>query len=166
MRPPHRYYLSLGSNVEPETNLASAIQRLREHGVVRDISGIWESAPVGAAGPNFLNLCISYEVGLTESQLKARVLRPIEAALGRMRSEDKNAPRTMDIDIVMRDGQLSSATRWANAYVILPMAELLPGFLHPLTRKRLSQMAIQAAQTTWIVRREPMLTPQGRANQV
>ena len=150
----HKFYLSLGSNVEPDKNLAAAMARLRERGIIRETSSVWESPAVGAPGPNFLNLCVSYEAQVGENELKTRIIRPIESALGRIRSHDKNSPRTIDIDIVMVDGRPLSLDRWEHAFVALPMSELRPQLSHPLTHHGPAHMAPEHANAAWIVRRQ------------
>src|SRR5918993_2783170 len=54
----HLAYLSLGSNIQPETNLVRAIERLGQYGRLEKISSAWESQSVGADGPNYLNACV------------------------------------------------------------------------------------------------------------
>lgn len=148
----HKFYLSLGSNIEPAVNLVHAINELRKYGEIGEISSPWESRPVRSAGPNFLNICLSFIAGLNEEDLKFQILRPVETALGRVRTLDKDAPRTIDIDVIMMDGRPLNAERWGNAFVISPMAELLPHFAHPLSRKQLVEAALEAQAATWIVR--------------
>jgi len=158
MSKPHRFYLSLGSNIRPASNLAEAIHQLRTHGTFREISSVWESRAVGSSGPNYLNLCVSFVITLGVKDLKARILRPVEATLGRVRSGDKNAPRTIDIDPLMIDDRPLSLRRWANAFVVLPMAELWPELIHPVTHKPLSEVARETQGATWIMRRPKALT--------
>lgn len=140
----HEFYLGLGSNVEPEPNLAKAIGRLGEYGEILAYSSVWESQAVGSAGPNFLNLCIQFAAQQEEQDLKFQVLRPIETTLGRVRTGDKNAPRTIDIDILVVDGEPVNPQRWGQAFVVLPMAELLPNLVHPLSGETLAQAAAAA----------------------
>ncbi len=149
----HEFYLGLGSNIEPEANLRLAIGRLKEHGEILALSSVWESRAVGSEGPNFLNLCAHFAAEEREEGLKSSVLRPIEASMGRLRTGDKNAPRTIDIDILVVDGKAVNPNRWSNAFVIVPLAELLPDFEHPLDGKRMAQAATAAREQTWIVRR-------------
>jgi len=149
----HRYYLSLGSNIEPERNLAGAIQRLRSFGEVQEISSVWESHAVGSDGPNFLNLCVGFAVPVGVSGLKRDIVESVETALDRARTTDKNAPRTIDIDILMQDGQPLNLQRWGHVFVVLPMAELLPDMPHPISGKRLEEEAIERGASTWIRRR-------------
>ena len=70
-------------------------------------------------------------------------IRPIEARLGRIRSADKNAPRTIDPDIVRFDEQLLNIEFWAYAFVVVPLAELMPDFIHPVRGERLSKVVEQ-----------------------
>lgn len=161
MSVPHRFYLSLGSNVRPEANLAGAIDELRRYGQVEEISSAWESRPVGAAGPNFLNVCLLFVAALKDTELKSRIVRPVETALGRVRSHNKGAPRPIDIDVIMMDGRPLNRELWTNAFVVLPMAELLPHFIHPVIHRPLVEAAPEAQAATWIVRRPQALGRSG-----
>lgn len=149
----HSYYLSLGSNIEPEQNLKAAIQALRRFGTILEGSSTWESPAIGSDGPNFLNICIGFEAGMTAEELKAEVLDGIEKSLGRERTGDPNSPRTIDIDVIMVDGRAVDAPRWEHPYVLVPMAEILPESRHPITQERLIDAAEKAKASTWIHRR-------------
>ena len=149
----HRMILSLGSNIEADANLPKAIQMLREVGEVEAISSVWESESVGFDGPNFLNACVQFLTPLAPVEFKENVIRPIESKLGRVRSSDKNAPRTIDIDIVLCDDQPLNTEFWEYAFVLVPLAELIPDFVHPITGEILSEMAQQAQGQVWIERR-------------
>jgi 2-amino-4-hydroxy-6-hydroxymethyldihydropteridine diphosphokinase len=161
MAPSHRYFLSLGSNVQPEENLARAIRHLREHGKVEAISSIWESQAVGSSGPNFLNLCLSIVSPLEHSQFKESVARDVESRMGRQRGSDRSAPRTIDIDVLMVDDAPVNPERWRHPFVIMPLAELLPHFPHPIDHEPLSQVAQKRRAETWIVPRAGVL-PEGK----
>lgn len=153
MRRSHKFYLSLGSNIAPEANLAEAVARLGTHGRIEDVSSVWESRPLGSTGPNFLNVCVLFVAPLVEKNLRSDVLRRVEAELGRVRSSDKNAPRTIDIDPLMMDGRALNLARWEHPFVIMPMAELCPDLVHPTRREAMSEVARQIQSTIWIVRR-------------
>jgi 2-amino-4-hydroxy-6-hydroxymethyldihydropteridine diphosphokinase len=155
----HRAYLSIGSNIEPETHLPKAIQLLREVGQVMDVSSIWETEAVGSDGPNFLNVCVLFLTPLQPIDLKEQVIRPIEARLGRVRSVDKNAPRTIDLDIVLFDEQPLKMKFWDYAFVVVPLAELLPDFQHPVRREKLSRVSAQLQSQVWIVPRVDVSIP-------
>lgn len=157
----HNYYLNLGSNIQPEINLAKAIDLLREHGEVKAVSNAWESHAIGSSGPNFLNASLLFATAVNPAELKHQVIRPIESALGRVRSRNKNAPRTLDIDIMIVDGKPVNVERWNNPFVVLPMAELVPDFIHPSARQKISQVAKQMSTQTWIIKRQGILKSSG-----
>lgn len=151
-------FVSLGSNIDPERNLARALRRLAERVAVRDVSRVWRSRPVGGTGGDFLNAAVALETPLDAVALKYDVLRVIETALGRVRGPDRNAPRTIDLDIAFyadgpldvpdgRGGRLRLPDpEIARApHVALPLADLAPA-LRPLGDGRtLAQIAAACA---------------------
>ncbi|MBI5822614.1 MAG: 2-amino-4-hydroxy-6-hydroxymethyldihydropteridine diphosphokinase [Chloroflexi bacterium] len=147
----HQAYLSLGSNIDAEKNLPKAIELLGEVGKVAAVSSVWESESVGFDGPNFLNACVLFLTPLQPVELKEEIIRPIEAKLGRIRGSEKNAPRTIDIDIVLFDETPLNTEFWEYAFVIIPLAELIPDFVHPVGGEKLSRFAGQAS--VWIEKR-------------
>lgn len=150
----HRAYLSLGSNIQPEINLIKAVELLRKHGDVKEVSNVWESKSVGFDGPNFLNACLLFLSGLQPVDLKERIIRPIEEKLGRVRFADKNAPRTIDIDIVLFDEKPLNTDFWDYAYVSVPLAELIPDFIHPNRHENLFRVSEKLQEQIWIVKRD------------
>jgi 7,8-dihydro-6-hydroxymethylpterin-pyrophosphokinase len=86
--------------------------------------------------------------------LKERIIRPIEAKRGRVRNADKNAPRTIDLDIVLFDNQPLNVDYWNYPFVVVPLAELIPDFIHPTRREKLSRVSEQLQDQNWIVRRD------------
>jgi 2-amino-4-hydroxy-6-hydroxymethyldihydropteridine diphosphokinase len=118
-------YISLGSNIEPERNLPLALPALGRIGNLRQVSQVYESEAVGPSGqPAFLNAAVRIDVEEDEEQLLAR-LRAVEAELGRVRTGDKFAPRTIDLDLVAMEHYLDPdvATR---AYLAVTLAEIAP----------------------------------------
>jgi 2-amino-4-hydroxy-6-hydroxymethyldihydropteridine diphosphokinase len=154
----HLAYLSLGSNIEPETNLIRAIQLLQHHGRIETNSNAWESESVGALGPNYLNACLSFRTLLDQEPLKEKVLLPIEAELGRRRSENKFAPRTMDIDIVIFDDRSCDDRYWEQAFVVIPLAEIYPDFPNPLTSEPIRQTTTRLRSNFWMEARPDVLS--------
>lgn len=155
-------YLSLGSNIAPVENLREAIRRLRAVAGVRvlALSMCWETAAVTdaavtighdpkdspkTAAPNFYNLGARVATPLEREALKDDVLRPLEAALGRVRSADKYAPRTIDLDITVHDGQVVDTEIWRRLYLALIFAELLPELRNPATGETPAQAAARLA---------------------
>mgnify|MGYP001566842598 CR=1 FL=1 len=149
----HQVYLSLGSNIDAENNLLKAIELLRKVGKIETTSSVWETKSVGFDGPNFLNACALFLTHLEPVELKEQIIRPIEAELGRIRFAEKNAPRTIDIDIVLFDQNPLNTDFWEYAFVVVPLAELIPDFEHPIRREKLSRVAEQVQDQVWIVSR-------------
>lgn len=150
-------YLSLGSNIQPERHLRKAIQHLRKHGQIRALSQAWQSQAYGMDGPDFLNACLLFCTPLEADDLIDTVIRPIEAALGRVRGPDKFAPRTIDIDLILFEDEPYGEDFWSSPFVIVPLAELLPNFPHPLQYENLSLVSVRMQRQTRIVPRPDVL---------
>ena len=153
----HKAYLNLGSNIQPEINLVRAIQGLSECGEVRGVSNAWESQSVGKLAPNYLNACVLFLSPLSKFDLKEKIVRPIEAKLGRVRSEDKYIPRTIDIDIILFDDQLQKDSFWNDAFVVIPLAEIYPEYQNPITRKFITETSTQLQEKVWMKGRPEVL---------
>ena len=153
----HQVYLSLGSNIQPEINLPRAVELLYDYGMVRRVSEVWESEAVGSDGPNFLNACALFITPLLQSEVKEQVIHPIETKLGRKRSADKNAPRTIDIDVVLFDEQLCDPKFWKQAFVIIPLAEIHPEYQNSVTHEKITETATRLRQDVWMETRPGVL---------
>ena len=160
----HVAYLSLGSNIQPEENLVRAVKLLQQYGEIEAISNAWESKSVGAEGPNYLNACISFVCPLSPSGLKEQVISPIEQALGRIRTGNKFAPRTMDIDIVIFDNVSCDDKYWVQAFVVIPLAEIFPTFTNPLTQEPIHETAVRLRREIWMETRQGILSQFGENN--
>jgi len=154
----HRVYLSLGSNIQPEVNLPRAIDLLQQFGEVRKVSNAWESEAVGSDGPNFLNSCVLFVTEMLYRELKESVIHQIEAELGRKRSADKYAPRTIDIDIVLFDDKVCDEKYWKQAFVVVPLAEIYPVYQPPFTHETLLETTQRLRQNIWMEARPEVLS--------
>lgn len=141
--------LLLGSNINPEKHINRALDLLarQTHLVAR--SRIWETAAVGSSGPNFLNVAVNISTELNISEIKAEVITPVENRLGRVRTDDKFAPRTMDIDIIVFNDRILDANLWEKAFIALPVSELSPNLIHPHNKKTLSEIAAQLKNSAY-----------------
>ena len=144
----HDVYLLLGANISPELHMRSALYLLRNYVEIKAISPIWETPAVGSNGPNFLNLAVHITTFYTPEELKFHVLRKIEGKLGRTRTEDKNAPRPMDMDILIYDNQSLEPDIWLQAHIACPLSGLLPDLVDLKNGIKLSQLALTCQQTT------------------
>jgi 2-amino-4-hydroxy-6-hydroxymethyldihydropteridine diphosphokinase len=122
----HQACLLLGSNIRPEHNLSLAIDELKNHLAIQQVSRVWETPSVGSAGPNFLNAAVLILTPLKQQALKLDVLSPLESKMGRVRSANKNAPRTIDLDIILFDGKVLDRDLWHFAHRAVPVAEIQP----------------------------------------
>ena len=125
----HQACLLLGSNIRAEENLRRAMQNLQTRVIILKASSVWKTVAIGSDGPDFLNLALLVSTRWDAVGLKAQVLRPLEAEMGRVRSVDKNAPRPIDLDIIIFDGKPVDRLLWMHAYRAAPVAELLPEVL-------------------------------------
>lgn len=131
-----RALLGLGANLgDREDTLQRAIASLNAlpRTAVTRVSSLYETAPVGYTDqPDFMNLVAELDTTLSPHALLGACLG-IEAALGRVRTF-QNAPRVVDIDLLLYDDQTCSDTdlilphpRMAErAFVLVPLAELFP----------------------------------------
>lgn len=85
-----------------------------------------------------------------------QVLRPIEAQLGRIRTTDPNAPRTIDLDILIFDDQLIEPDLWILAHLCVPTAQIASDLAHPESGELISFIADRLARSTSI-RPHPLL---------
>ena len=132
---PPSFFLSVGSNVQPGKNIPASLAELRKHFKVRKISAVYETDPVGPAGDQkFWNLAVEIETALDRDGLR-RQLAGIEARLGRIRSGNKFAPRTLDLDILPAPGYQEQA------FIMIPLAEIAPEAKDPESGKKFREIA-------------------------
>jgi len=141
----HNAYLCLGSNIEPAANIRSAVRMLREQAKLGSLSTCWETEAFRGEhttiAPNFLNAAACIHTPFGAAELKEHLLAPIERALGRVRTTDKYAPRTIDLDITLYDDQVLDPELWQRVYLAVTFSELLPNLRHPETGETLANAA-------------------------
>ena len=96
-----QYFLSLGSNINAETNIIFAIEQLNKILTNTKFSSIHKTKAKGFEGNDFLNLVVAGESELDFDQLNQK-LKDIENQSGRERDVPKFSARTLDIDIVLQ----------------------------------------------------------------
>lgn len=153
----NRAVLTLGSNIDKERNLPTAVALLRELADVKAVSAIYETVPTGLLEqPNFLNTAVILHTPLSPTQIKEEIIGVVEKTLNRVRQSDKNAPRTIDLDLalfndevldyVLADGRVRHVPDpdiLKFPHVAVPLAELLPDTPHPETGEPLSAIAVR-----------------------
>jgi 2-amino-4-hydroxy-6-hydroxymethyldihydropteridine diphosphokinase len=125
---------------------------------IEAISTAWDTPAVGIQAPDFLNAALLIDTSLDSPvALKQTVIRPVEACLGRVRTPNKNASRSIDIDVIIFDGQVLESQLWTEAFLAVPAAELVPNLFYPLTGETLTQIAQRLARCTRIEPRPEVL---------
>ncbi|MDH5722067.1 MAG: 2-amino-4-hydroxy-6-hydroxymethyldihydropteridine diphosphokinase [Alphaproteobacteria bacterium] len=144
--------IGLGANLDfkghsPEETLRLCLKHFEENGIkIISVSSIWKSAPVPASDqPWYRNAVCSVSTIYTPSQLLKK-LHEIELSFGRMRHEI-NAARTLDLDIIAYDDRISGEDpilphpRFHDrAFVLYPLQEIAPDWVHPVTGQSVSDM--------------------------
>ncbi|MEA5509331.1 2-amino-4-hydroxy-6-hydroxymethyldihydropteridine diphosphokinase [Crocosphaera sp. UHCC 0190] len=105
----------------------------------------YKTAPIGPPQPDYLNACAILETELNPEKLLQNLLK-IEKKFGRIRRE-KWGPRTLDLDILLYgDLRLTTPTlqiphpqMLVRAFVLVPLVEIAPTWIHPITKKRLKE---------------------------
>lgn len=135
-----RVFIEAGSNIDPERNVREALHFLAKEVCIISVSTFYCTEPEGAPGqPAFYNGVIEVETDISPLVLKYSILRKIEDQLGRVRSWDKNAPRPIDLDILVygdvvanSDGLLIPDPQIAHRpFLAVPLAELAPDLILP-----------------------------------
>lgn len=142
-----RAYLSLGSNIDADANLRSAIKALRARFGDIVLSNAYVFPAVGFEGGDFLNAAAIIASDLGPHALNDW-LHALEDAHGRDRSGPRFGDRPLDIDIVFYDdlvldgpGHLQvPRDELRHAFVLRPLAEIAPDFIDPGSRQALREM--------------------------
>ena len=143
-------YVAAGSNVEPEKNLARALDGIEQAFGELMISPAYRNPAVGFTGEDFINLVVGFRTDEPPARVK-ETLERIELSCGRARNAPKWAPRTMDLDILMYDQLISDEPGLLlprpdllrRAFMLKPLADLAPGLLHPTQQRSIGELWAQ-----------------------
>lgn len=135
-----RAYIGLGANLgDAAGQVEAALAALAAEPGCRLVarSALYRSAPVDAAGPDYINAVAALDTTLGPSALLAR-LQAIEQRFGRERPY-ANAPRTLDLDLLLHGQSLLDSPALTlphprlhcRAFVLLPLAEVAPDLQIP-----------------------------------
>lgn len=136
---PELAFISLGSNIKPETYLPRAVQALKEIGELVAVSHVYQNPAIGPSPQDdYLNAAVLLSSEQSPFEIRD-ALRTIEARLDRVRTEDKYAPRTIDLDLCLLGFQSLKTPSFSlpdpdiltRAHLAISLAELIPDFLHP-----------------------------------
>jgi len=149
-----RAFIGVGSNINPEENTRRALRLLAERLRVMRVSTVYRTEALGRPDdPGFYNCVVEIETEIPPEDLKRRVLRRIEADLGRSRTSDKYAPRTIDLDVLLYADVVVSAGELVlpdpditkRPFLAIPLRELAPDLTLPGTGQRVADIAAALA---------------------
>lgn len=142
--------VALGGNLgNPKATLSAAITTLQNDAkiLVLTQSHWYQTAAVGPPQPDYLNGCVSLLTAYSPESLLQKLLE-IETQFGRVRRE-RWGPRTLDLDVLLF-GQAIIQTPTLTvphpylherAFVLAPLAEICPGWVHPVLQQTIAELA-------------------------
>lgn len=155
----------MGSNLGDRAgNLLAAVRCLVEANfTVNCLSNVYETEPVDLESDlDFLNMVAEVQVrDVKPTQMMARLLR-IEYVLGR-RDKSLKKPRTIDLDLLFFGKEkletefltLPHPRLHLRKFVLVPLAEIAPHFVHPILHKEMQQLLDEIDDISYVSRWNP-----------
>ncbi len=153
-------FIAAGSNLrfcglDSQQVVLRAFQAVGRLARLKTVSSLYRTpAWPDPSDPPFVNAVAEIETAMGPEALLA-ALHAVEAGFGRRRSE-RNAPRTLDLDLLAYgderreagpdgEGLILPHPRLAGrAFVLVPLAEIAPGWRHPVTGERAADLAARS----------------------
>jgi len=102
----HECIIGIGSNIDPEQNIAAALFFLRQEQEFVSVSSLVKTFPIGIPDqPDFLNGAVKILTTMEIADFNS-YLKGIENRLKRDRTAPKYGPRTIDLDIVIWEDEI------------------------------------------------------------
>lgn len=130
-----RAFVGIGSNIEPDRNVRSAVRSLARQARLAGVSTVYFTDALDRPEqPPYFNCVAEIETSLSPLHVKHRILRPIEDQLWRVRTKDKHAPRTIDLDLIVYGDlamdepglRLPDPDILERPFLAVPLSELAP----------------------------------------
>jgi 2-amino-4-hydroxy-6-hydroxymethyldihydropteridine diphosphokinase len=149
--------IAFGANIDPLNNLYQGLTHLHRMVELEAISTVWRTQPLpdpkqqesgDDLGGYYLNGAVLSRTRTDPFSLRA-ILKKIESDCHRVRSRNRYAPRSLDLDIAMMGEQVINGENLtlpapdivSRPFVVIPMAQLMPELIHPLENKSLATLA-------------------------
>lgn len=163
----HQTFISLGSNQGDRFHyLQEAIQAIfTEIGSIQKISPVYETASWGFEADDFLNAVVLLNTRFSPEQALKKLLK-IENKLGRVRNKkERYESRTIDLDILYFNDEIIASkalqvphlTLQTRRFVLQPLCDIAPDFVHPTLKKTNSQLLANCADETNIQKKQRWL---------
>jgi len=116
--------IGIGSNIRAEENIPLALQLLGERVTIEKVSELITTTPVGMTGqPDFVNGAVRITTALSQEDLE-RLLKEVEDRTGRDRTVPRFGPRTIDLDIVVWNGEIIDPDYYARDFLRTAVSEV------------------------------------------
>jgi 2-amino-4-hydroxy-6-hydroxymethyldihydropteridine diphosphokinase len=143
-------FLSLGGNIgQRQQNLREALGHIQSKlGILEAISSVYETQAWGSSSQKlYLNQVVRMRSHLSPQNLLAGIAA-IEQSFGRVRGNDRNADRSMDIDILFYNQEIIDTDEiqvphprlHLRKFVLIPLCEIDPAYHHPLFGRNIQQL--------------------------
>ena len=156
-----KIFLGIGSNLGDRLKIIDEAKIRIEESIGKIVlcSSVYRTEPWGFESKNeFLNLALCVKTELTPSGVLGRILM-IESQLGRSRNEMKYSSRSIDIDILLFSNGIVNEDALKiphphmaeRRFVLVPLAEIAPGFIHPVLKKSIKSLLISCPDKSSVV---------------
>ena len=165
------FYVLVGSNINKRYHINQCHQQLRQLTQVVAFSSVYETAAVGSTGEvveqeSYYNLAYQIKSPMSVREFKQTICQSIEASLCRVRTKDKCAARTIDVDIVLYNNEIYSDVGitlpapdiLTASYVLLPLVEIAGDYVHPIKKQSLESI-LSKASFDRIIKKVDVITP-------
>ena len=150
-------YVAMGSNMgDREERVLHAVHKMRAFANVKKISTLGETEAEGlnSGQPKFINAVVELDTDFEPEEVLDELLQ-IEEELGRdLEEKGKNLPREIDLDLIAYGDQEFTSDRLEiphpkltdRPYVLTPLAELNPEWVHPKTKESIQDLLKKIGQ--------------------
>ena len=122
----NRAVIGLGSNINPEENIRRAKEAIAGEFMLIKSSSFVETEPVGFKEQDrFINGALLIETELNAARLESR-LKVLETELGRVKTDNKYGPRSIDLDILVWNGEVVDEEVYEREFLRTSINELMP----------------------------------------
>ena len=155
METPLKAYISVGSNIEPERNIEKALELLKKHTRILDTSTFYRSKALRKEKEKeYLNGVWCIQTEKEAEELKSGVLKKIEDSCERIRTRDKYASRTLDLDLILYGDQIIQKAGlhipdpdiYERSFIAFPLFELDPDMILPDTGTKITAITQNLSQ--------------------